>query len=60
MFIFSNQVVILRPVIDREGIRKDLSKVKDATDLAAIEEIATLRRFLGLIKHLMKFCPNWA
>ena len=60
MFIFSNQVVILRPVIDSEGIRKDLSKVKAATDLAEIEEIATLRRFLGLIKHLMRFCPNWA
>ena len=60
MFIDLNQVVILRPVIDSEGIRKDLSKVKAATDLVEIEEIATLRRFLGLIKHLMRFCPNWA
>ena len=60
MFIFSNQVVILTPVIDSEGIRKDPSKVKAATDETELEDIANLRRFLGLINHLMKFCPNLA
>ena len=60
MFIDLNQVVILRPVIDSEGIRKDRSKVKAATNVAELEEIATLRRFLGLINHLMKFCPSLA
>ena len=39
VFIFSNQVVILRPVIDSEGIRKDPSKVKAATHVAELEEL---------------------
>ena len=47
-------------IIDSDGIRKDPSKVKAITDMAEPQNIADLRRFLGLVNHLMKFCPNLA
>ena len=50
----------LGQIIDSDGIRKDPSKVKAITDLAEPQNIADLRRFLGLVNHLMKFCPNLA
>jgi len=50
----------LGQIIDSEGIRKDPSKVKAITDMAEPQDIADLRRFLGLVNHLMKFCPNLA
>ena len=50
----------LGQIIDSEGIRKDPSKVKAIADMAEPQDIASLRRFLGLVNHLMKFCPNLA
>ena len=50
----------LGQIINSDGIRKDPSKVKAITDLAKPQNIADLRRFLGLVNHLMKFCPNLA
>ena len=47
-------------IIDSEGIRKDPSKVKASTDMVESQDNASLRRFLGLVNHLMKFCPNLA
>ena len=46
--------------IDSEGVRKDPSKVKAITDISEPQDIAGLRRFLGLVNHLTKFCPNLA
>ena len=60
MFIFSVQVAILAQIIDSDGIRKDPSKFKAITDMAEPQNIADLRRFLGLVNRLMKFCPNLA
>ena len=48
----------LSQIIDSEGIRKDPSKVKAIVDMAEPQDIASLRRFLGLANHLMKFWPN--
>ena len=48
----------LGQIIDSEGIRKDPSKVKAIADTAEPQNIASLRRFLGLVNHLMKFCPK--
>ena len=50
----------LGQIIDSGGIRKDPSKVKAITDMAEPQNIADLRRFLGLVNHLMKFCPDLA
>ena len=50
----------LGQIIDSEGIRKDPSKVKAIADMAEPQDIASLRCFLGLVNHLMKFCPNLA
>ena len=50
----------LSQIIDSEGTRKDPSKVKAIADMAEPQDIASLRRFLGLVNHLMKFCPNLA
>ena len=50
----------LGQIIDSDGIRKDPSKVKAITDMAEPQNIADLRHFLGLVNHLMKFCPNLA
>ena len=48
----------LGQIIDSEGIRKHPSKVKAINDMAEPQDIASLRHFLGLVNHLMKFCPN--
>ena len=50
----------LGQIIDSEGIWKDPSKVKAITDMAEPQDIASPRHFLGLVNHLMKFCPNLA
>ena len=50
----------LGQIIDSDRIRKDPSKIKAITDMAEPQNIADLRRFLGLVNHLMKFCPNLA
>ena len=55
-----NRLQYLGQIIDSEGIRKDPSKVKAITDMAEPKNIASLKRFLGLVNHLMKFCPNLA
>ncbi len=34
--------------------------VKAITDMAEPQDIEDLRRFLGLVNHLMKFWPNLA
>ena len=50
----------LGQIIHSDGIRKHPSKVKAITDMAEPQDIASLRHFLGLVNHLMKFCPNLA
>ena len=50
----------LGQIIDSQGIKKDPSKVKAIADMAVPQNIADLRRFLGMVNHLMKFCPNLA
>ena len=42
----------LGQIIDSEGIRKDPSKVKAIAGMAEPQDIASLRRFLGLVNHL--------
>ena len=43
----------LGQIIDSEGIRKDPSKVEAITDMAEPLDIASLKRFLGLVNQLM-------
>ena len=50
----------LGQIVDIDGIRKDPSKVKAIADMAEPQDFASLRRFLGLVNHLMKFCTNLA
>ena len=50
----------LGQIVDSDRIRKDPSKVKAIADMAEPQDFASLRRFLGLVNHLMKFCPNLA
>lgn len=47
-------------ILDNEGVRKDPSKVKDIVDMAEPKDVGDLRRFLGLVYHLMKVSPNLA
>lgn len=46
----------LGQIIDSEGVRKDPSKVQDIVDMAEPQNIADLKRSLGMVNHLMKFC----
>lgn len=50
----------LDQILDSQGVRKDPSKVKAIVDMTEPKDIGDLRRFLGLVSHLMKFCPNLA
>ena len=59
MFVLSD-LQYLGQIIDREGIKKDTSKIKAITDVAEPQDIASMRRFLRLVNHLMKFCSNQA
>ena len=46
--------------LDGQGVRKDLLKVNAIVDMAEPQHIGDLIRFLGLVNHLTKFCPNLA
>ena len=50
----------LGQIIETQGSRKDPSKVKAIVDMAEPKDTGDLRRFLGLVNHLTKFCPNLA
>ena len=50
----------LGQILDSQGVRKDLSKVKAIVGMTEPKDTGDLRRFLGLVSHLMKFCPNLA
>ena len=50
----------LGQVIDGQGVRKDPSKVQAIGDLPELRDVAELRRFLGMVNKLMKFCPDLA
>ena len=55
-----NRLQYLGQIIDSQGERKDPSKVHAIVDMPERRDIGDLRRFLGLVNHLMKFCPNLA
>lgn len=50
----------LGQITDNHGIHKDPAKVKAIDEMAEPTNIVDLRRFLGMINQLMKFCPNLA
>ena len=50
----------LGQIIDNHGIHKDPPKVKAIVEMAEPTDNVDLRRFLGMINQLMKFCPNLA
>ena len=59
--IFSqSKLQYLDQILDSQGVRKDPSKVQAIVDRPEPQDIRDLRRFLGLVNHLMKFCPNLA
>lgn len=49
----------LGQILDSQGVRKDLSKVKAIVGMTEPKDTGDLRRFLGLVSHLMKFAPIW-
>ena len=59
--VFSvSRLEYLGQIIDGQGIRKDPSKVQAIVDFPELREVAELRKFLGMVNQLMKFCPNLA
>ena len=50
----------LGQILDSQGVRKEPSKVQAIVDMPEPQDIGDLRRFLGLVNHFMKFCPNLA
>ncbi|PFX25529.1 Transposon Tf2-9 polyprotein [Stylophora pistillata] len=60
-FLFSqSRLQYLGQILDSQGVRKDTSRVKAIVDMTEPKDIGELRRFLGLVNHLMKFSPNLA
>ncbi|KAI0232301.1 hypothetical protein LSAT2_017370, partial [Lamellibrachia satsuma] len=50
----------LGQIIDNHGIHKDPPKVKAIVEMTEPTDKMDLRRFLGMINQLMKFCTNLA
>ena len=50
----------LGQVIDGQGIRKDPSKVQAIVNFPEPNDVPELRRFLGMVNQLVKFCPDLA
>ena len=50
----------LGQILKSHEVRKVPSKVKATVDMAEPKETGDLRGFLGLVNHLMKFCPKLA
>ena len=48
----------LGQMIDGGTIRKDPSKVEAVSNMSEPTNTTELRRFLGIVNQLMKFCPN--
>ena len=48
----------LGQIIDGGGIRNDPGKVKAIVEMTEPTDVSELRRFLGMVNQLMKFCPN--
>ena len=60
-FAFSqSELPYLGQIIDGDGIRIDPGKVKAIADMAEPTDVSELRRFLGMVNQLMKFCPDLA
>ena len=55
-----NRLQYLGQILDSQGVRKDPLKVKDIVNMTKLKDIGDLRRLLGLVNHLMEFCPNLA
>lgn len=47
----------LGQVLRGQGVRKDPSKIKAIAQMTEPQNVADLRRFFGMVNHLMKFCP---
>ena len=54
------QIKFLGQVIDQNGIRSDLDKVKAVLQLKETTNTAEVRCLLGMVNHLGKFIPNLA
>ena len=50
----------LGQIIDARGINKDPAKVQAIVEYPKPHDVTALRRFLGMVNQLMKFCPNLA
>ena len=50
----------LGQIIDKEGVKKDPAKVKATVDMPQPKDLSDLRRFLGMVNQVMKFCPHVA
>ena len=50
----------LGQIIDGQGICKDPSKVQAIVNFPGPHDVMELRRFLGMVNQLMKFCPDLA
>ena len=55
-----SELIYLGQIIDGDGIRIDPGKVKAIVDMAEPTDASELRRFLGMVNQLMKFCPDLA
>ena len=55
-----SELPYLGQIIDGDGIRIDPGKVKAIVEMAEPTDVPELRRFLGMVNQLMKFCPDLA
>ena len=55
-----SELPYLGEIIDGDGIRIDSGKVKAVIEMAEQTDAPELRRFLGMVNQLMKFCTDLA
>ena len=58
--VSETQLKFLGHIIDQSGVRADLAKTEAIIQMSAPQNVAEVRRFIGMANQLSKFIPNCA
>ena len=58
--VSKTQLKLLGHIIDQSGVRADLAKTEAIIQMSAPQNVAEVRRFIGMVNQLSKFIPNCA
>ena len=58
--VSKTQLKFLGHIIDQSGVRADPAKTEAIMQMSAPQNVAEVRRFVGMVNQLSKFIPNCA